>query len=68
MRLGQIAGGDAAIHADIGHRPVYPLLEVLAFRVGIVFPPVAAALPGLPLSHMIPPGAGCGLPGPGIGG
>ena len=60
VSLGQVAGGDAAVHTDVRQRPVYPVLEVLAFRAGIVFPPVAAALPLFPFFGVVAPLAGCG--------
>ena len=58
MSPGQIAGGDAAVHADVRHRPVHPLLEVLVLRAGIVFPPVAVALPLLPFLRKVAPRGG----------
>ena len=68
VSLGQVAGGDAAIHADVGHCSICPFLEGLALRAArIVFPPVAAALPGLPLFRMVLPRASCGTAS-GIGG
>ena len=68
VSLGQVAGGDAAIHADVGHCSICPFLEGLALRAArIVFPPLAATLYLFPFFGGVPPGASGG-PGPGISG
>ena len=67
VSFGQVAVGDTPIHPHVGHRPIRPLLEVLALGAGIVFAPVAAALPLFPLFGVVAPGASSGRPGSGIG-
>ena len=68
VSLGQIAGGDVAVHAHVRYRPIRPVLEGLPLRpAGIVFAPVAGAFPLLPIFGVVAPGASFG-PGPGIAG
>ena len=63
-----VAVGDVAVHSHIGYRLIRAVLEGLAFRpAGIVFAPVAVALPVLALFRVVAPGASFG-PGPWIGG
>ena len=69
VSLGQVAGGDTAIHAHLRHCSIWPFLEGLALRATrIVFAPVAAALPLFPFFGGVPPGVSCGLSVPGIAG
>ena len=67
MSIGQVAVGDTPIHPQVGHRPIRPLLEVLALGAGIVFAPVAVALPLFPFFGVVAPGARYGT-GSGIAG
>ena len=68
VSFGQVAVGDVAVHSHVRYRSIRPVLEGLPLRpAGIVFAPVAVALPLLPLSRMVAPGASFG-PGPGIAG
>ena len=63
-----VAVGDVAVHSHIGYRSIRAVLEGLPLRAaGIVFAPVAVALPVLALFGVVAPGASFG-PGPGIGG
>ena len=63
VSIGQVAVGDTPIHPQVGHRSICPLLEVLAFRAGIVFAPVAAALSLLSFFGVVAPGASYGPAG-----
>ena len=68
VSVSQVAVGDVAVHSHVRYRSIRPVLKSLPLhRAGIVFAPMAVALPLLSLSHMVAPGAGFG-PGPGIGG
>ena len=52
-----VAVGDVAVHSHIGYRSIRAVLEALPLRpAGIVFAPVAVALPVLALFHLIFPG------------
>ena len=68
VSFGQVAVGDVAVHSHVRYRSIRPVLEGLPLcPAGIVFAPVAVALPLLPLFDVVAPGASFG-PGPGIGG
>ena len=68
VSFGQVAVGDVAVHSHVRYRPIRPVLESLALRpAGVVFAPVAVALPFLSLPRVVAPGASFG-PRPGIAG
>ena len=68
VSVGQVAVGDVAVHSHVRYRSIRPVLEGLPLRpAGIVFAPVASALPVLSLPRVVAPGASFG-PRPGIAG
>ena len=61
VSFGQVAVGDVAVHSHVRYRSIRPVLESLPLRpAGIVFAPVAVALPFLPLFRVVAPGASFG--------
>ena len=63
-----VAVGDVAVHSHVRYRSIRAVLEGLPLRpAGIVFAPVAVALPALALFRVVAPGASFG-PGPWIAG